>query len=624
MEGEVSVPSPDKIDPLTQTTSGAATALPLDSSQNMTPRHQGDQNTGGACRNMRVLKCSNVDLSLDYEGLYAIMKNFGEVERMKLSLSTDKQTFVLYVTFMLNESALEANRKLNGHSINGCRLNTVMYPSSKLIDDEFDYIPANYEPSVTEKTIKDPPNLVWHVATFKEGKENMIKAADYIQRKVGKVPEHNLKRYGKGILIKAANDTQATLLKNFQPSQCSNILKITPHASFNTQRAMIYSKDLYEFSEEEILNMCPSNVCEVRKMKGSDNAIMLILTSRFHMDSIAFNHVRIKVKKYRPNPTQCRKCFEYGHIISNCSNKLRCSNCSGLHEEDECNRPKFCFQCDGPHSPNDKRCARFRFEQEVRETINTCHVSVGEAKRLVLGANKSPNSNFAAVARRLKPQAKTSATTTTHPKPQSNNSYKVLNPLSGEDNTVVALQTITAALPNPTNQQSETGPQVNTPSQSSSKDLSSSDLQNLTGKASRHSGKPRRSSSVEHQKSRSPVRSSASPQNKKIKKSTSNNSVADPTTSEKSLPETSSSVSGTTANDCMSVSSGELADNDVLEHQKNLSNSATLQSCSGSRSSPPPSSRGKPAKLTRDVVAPKPTSSQSKQGKTGSFNFKAK
>ena len=95
MEGEVCVPSPDKIDPQTQTTSGAATALSLDSSQNMTPRHQGDKNTGGACRNMRVLKCSNVDLSLDYEGLYAIMKNFGEVERMKLSLSTDKQTFVL-------------------------------------------------------------------------------------------------------------------------------------------------------------------------------------------------------------------------------------------------------------------------------------------------------------------------------------------------------------------------------------------------------------------------------------------------------------------------------------------------------------------------------------------------
>ena len=95
MEGEVSVPSPDMIDPLTQTTPGAATAIPLDSSQNMTPRHQGDKNTGGTDKNLRVLNCFNVDLSLDYEGLYLIMKNFGEVERMKLVLSHDKMTFNL-------------------------------------------------------------------------------------------------------------------------------------------------------------------------------------------------------------------------------------------------------------------------------------------------------------------------------------------------------------------------------------------------------------------------------------------------------------------------------------------------------------------------------------------------
>ena len=608
------------IDPLTQTTLGAATAISLDSSQNMTPRHQGDKNTGGTDKNLRVLNCFNVDLSLDYEGLYLIMKNFGDVERMKLVLSHDKMTFNLYTTFISSVSANEANRQLNGHSVNGRKLVTKLYNSKNLENDEFDYLPTNYEQIVKEQSTKDPPNLVWHVATFKEGKDNMIKAAECIQRKVGKIPENNLKRYGKGILIKAGNDTQSALLTNFRPPESSNILQITPHSSFNTQRAIIYSKDLYEYSEEEILNMCPSNVCEVRKLKGSNNAIMLILTSRFHMDSILFNHVRIKVKKYRPNPTQCRNCFEYGHILSSCSNKQRCCNCSGLHENGNCDRPRFCFQCDGAHSPNDKRCPRFRFEQEIRETINSHHVSVGEAKRIVLGANKLPNSTFASVIQGRKASSKNKNATTSNaqPKPQPNHSNDVSTPLSDDNITPVTSQSGTASL-SLTTSSDQHAEVADGSSQRSDKNLSSSNLRDSAEKKSRPSSKPCRSNSVERQKSsRSPVRSSTSPQSKKLRKSPSTMAISDPITTENSLPESSSSTSGAAANDDMSVDSGELVSDSAQEHQKSFSKSMAHPSHSDSRPPlPSSSSRGRPTKLTRDVDPSKSSSSQSKQGKTG-------
>ena len=404
MESVDCIPSPDTVDPTTPTISdtGVTPALSLDSSQNPTPRLQGVKNTGGIDETLRVVQCTNVDLSLDYEGLYAIMKGFGNVERLKLVLSPDKASFTLYSTFFSSVCAREAHVRLNGHNVNGRSVVTKLFSYSNIRDDDSDYIPADFDTAVSKKTAKDPPNLLWHVATFKEGKDNMIKAAECIQRKVGKIPEENMKRYGNGILLKARNDTQAALLFNFNPPDSSNILQMSPHKSFNTQRAMIYSRDLYAYSEEEILDMCPSNVCEVRKLKGSNNAIMLVLTSRFHMDSICFNHIRIKVKKYKLNPTQCRSCFEYGHIASRCSLSPRCNNCSGLHQSDNCNKSKFCFQCSGAHSPTDKRCPRYKFEQEIRETVHTNHVSVGEAKKLVLNANKSPTSTFSSVLQGLK------------------------------------------------------------------------------------------------------------------------------------------------------------------------------------------------------------------------------
>ena len=41
-------------------------------------------------------------------------------------------------------------------------------------------IPKYFETAALEKTIKEPPNLVWHVATFKDGKDNLIKTINCI------------------------------------------------------------------------------------------------------------------------------------------------------------------------------------------------------------------------------------------------------------------------------------------------------------------------------------------------------------------------------------------------------------------------------------------------------------
>ncbi|KAK6988264.1 hypothetical protein R3P38DRAFT_2573475, partial [Favolaschia claudopus] len=46
-----------------------------------------------------------------------------------------------------------------------------------------------------------------------------------------------------------------------------------------------------------------------------------------------------RVEKYRPRPSQCFKCFRFGHIASQCHSKAVCGTCAGPHPTSECRCP---------------------------------------------------------------------------------------------------------------------------------------------------------------------------------------------------------------------------------------------------------------------------------------------
>ena len=75
-------------------------------------------------------------------------------------------------------------------------------------------------------------------------------------------------------------------------------------------------------------------------------------------------HVRIGVKKFRLNPTQCFNCFEYGHILHYSPNK--CSICSAeLEVVDICLLSEYCFYHRGNHSPNAIECPHHKLKQKI-------------------------------------------------------------------------------------------------------------------------------------------------------------------------------------------------------------------------------------------------------------------
>ena len=380
------------------------TASSSDSPHYKSLGHQGDKITGGINENLRVLYCTNIPVaSQDYETLFNSMKKYGLVERIKLTITPNKKFFESYITFSdssaANLACAEFNEKKGDFD---CKVKLIDHRNVR--DDELDFIPkfTDFSP---EKTSRNAPILTWHVVSYKEGRANFVRAAESLQNKIGTIPHQNIKRYGKNILIKAGNDTQRALLTRFKPSPQGNIEAVTPHRSFNVQKGVIFSSDLYEFSEEDILDRCPPHVCAVKKLKGKNSTILITFTSSTLPDSVNIGFLKLRVKKLKSRPSQCFKCFDYGHTEFKCQNKPKCYICSKEHNlEGQCLANRYCFHCSGEHSPNSKICPRYRFEQDILETADAEHISIGSAKRKLMGANRSLDSTYASVVKNMRRQ----------------------------------------------------------------------------------------------------------------------------------------------------------------------------------------------------------------------------
>ncbi|MPC57942.1 hypothetical protein E2C01_051934 [Portunus trituberculatus] len=157
--------------------------------------------------------------------------------------------------------------------LTGSGFKTELLHSRNIADSDTDYIPNLFgnhlEFSVPEvRQIPPPRSFV----------RKFIHASRYLTKENGTVPEGNLKKYGKGVLVLAKDIMQARMLQHLPNPTDSMFDTVKAHPTFNYSKG-VYSQDLYEFSEEEILAMCPSSVHKVTKMRNSSNIVLLTFES---------------------------------------------------------------------------------------------------------------------------------------------------------------------------------------------------------------------------------------------------------------------------------------------------------------------------------------------------------
>ena len=363
--------------------------------------HQGGIKTSGDSIYDIVLWCDGLDLSYNFGKIFSIFKAYGPIDRIKAKI-IDKTCISAFITFVSNLSAKEALNDMVTR-LDMSKVSFSIISSRNVAEEESDYIPKLFSEYPVTPTIKrEEPIPLWYVVSYREENNNSLKGLIRLESYIGKIPEENFKKYGKGSLIKAKNDLQALMLQHFVPTEEDNISSIKPHNSFNLVRGVIYSEELQAFSVEEILELCPSNIYQVQKLKGPNNAIILHFSSKYCPDYLKIRHLNFRVRKYRPRPKQCFNCFDYGHVAPKCQKGKKCNRCSAEMSDDHNCTAYYCCHCEGEHSPQSRLCPRYRFEQDIVETSHNEYISFGKAKGKLMGANKSPESTYAKVVAKMK------------------------------------------------------------------------------------------------------------------------------------------------------------------------------------------------------------------------------
>ncbi|GFV88471.1 uncharacterized protein TNCV_1242841 [Trichonephila clavipes] len=113
-------------------------------------------------------------------------------------------------------------------------------------------------------------------------------------------------------------------------------IQVKQHATLNYSRGVISAADLYNVTEEEILeNMAEQNVSQVRRITiRRDGQVLktkhLILTFATPdlPQSVKVAYLHCPVRPYIPNPLRCFQCQRFGHSKTTCRGQPTCARCA--------------------------------------------------------------------------------------------------------------------------------------------------------------------------------------------------------------------------------------------------------------------------------------------------------
>ena len=326
-----------------------------------------------------------IPLEQNYESIAMEFGKFGHILEIRVNLMSQKQTWEAWITYSNQEDAIKVCNEIKSNAENA-KCSLIEKPPGNL-----DIYRPNEWKEASSTTLgrleRSPKPPEWLIATSHGENCNIIKMSKYLQRQVGGINKSDISRFGRNsLLIHAKSATQSVMLQNMKIETKSMLKKIKPHFNFSYAKGVIFDDNVYDFTEQEILEMSPDCVWKVFKVPNS-RMVILTFEDTNVPTYIYYENIRTEVRPFKPRPLQCFNCFSYGHPSRICQREKICSNCSkSFHGE--CEQPKFCLNCKGQHRPNEKNCVTNKREQEALLKSEAEHISIGFAKKLLAKSRK--------------------------------------------------------------------------------------------------------------------------------------------------------------------------------------------------------------------------------------------
>lgn len=365
------------------------TTLELDNGLPKKVRPQPDSKTlmmNADIRDLNILHVEDIPLKSNYETIDKIFRKFGIIKEIRMDIKSNY--WEAWISFSSYEAALEASKTIRDIRIRECNIKGALCdkaPKNLDIYKPEEWRENSQNPTKYTARVPKPPS--WFIARGKGENYNYFKMSKYIQKKIGAIKSKDISKFSHQCLLIHTNSVvQAKMLANIDLDDSEMLKEIKPHQNFSYGKGVVFDRDLYEFSEQEILDMCPLNIWKVDKVPRT-NMIILTYEHPHVPDCVIIENERLKVREYKPKPMQCYRCFKFGHPSKYCKNNKVCINCSA-QEHGHCLNDTKCVNCLNGHKANDKNCPEYKKEEEALLKSNAEHISVGYAKKL-LGHQKN-------------------------------------------------------------------------------------------------------------------------------------------------------------------------------------------------------------------------------------------
>ena len=194
-------------------------------------------------------------------------------------------------------------------------------------------------------------------------------------------------------------------------------VSVERHATLNSSKGVVKSRDLDGCSEEEIVTEV-KGVTHARRIivrRGDKeirtNTWVLTFDTPKPPTTLAIEYLNLPVRPYVPNPMRCFNCHRFGHTKAKCHREAVCPRCGkGGHSVEQCSSEACCLNCKGEHSASSKECPRWQQEKVVLEYRAKHGGTFTQARAAVFPALSASvrGKTYAAVVRDERPQPVTS------------------------------------------------------------------------------------------------------------------------------------------------------------------------------------------------------------------------
>lgn len=230
------------------------------------------------------------------------------------------------------------------------------------------------------------------------------------------IPEAQGKTYALRISNKKHQKTILDLTK-IGDTEC----KVIRHPTRNFNFGAITCRDAADHSIDYLENALKNQrVVKVERLsKWEDNQVKMTNTYRLKVNGPLPSHVHIgfircETRKYFPDPTCCKKCYNFGHTEKYCKQeKAKCGVCSGEHKTKEnetlCNNANYCDRCKtDSHQIRHRSCPQYKKEKEILRIKVNEDISFTEAKnRYQRNQKNNKNASYAEIAKHQTPNGNT-------------------------------------------------------------------------------------------------------------------------------------------------------------------------------------------------------------------------